>query len=447
MTFGRLRAVPFRPVIFNPALADLSQLIAPPYDIIDEATCEVLLARHPYNIVRLILPPSLYGRQTTRYDDAALIWQQWRKDGILLEIDEPSLFVSVQRFPWRGGSREHWVLLATIPLMGYSTGFIRPHEQTMPQPKSDRLTLLRAMGAELSQVHGLLSDETGEWTRLLQTATQGDAWLKATLDGVEHLVWRVTDSTFAEAVNSFLSSQWLVIADGHHRYETALTFRAELPEAQADPNHPANFVSIVLADCQRNATVLPTHRLLRFQDQESVERVLREWMRRFRTITVNWDGSDEMAEQLLTNSDSLFATASRRPIAPSSHRPIVTFLLVAQERVKQAFVYGFESDVAHALEQLPPPLRGVDTAILHHGVLPVIMAGAGVVPEQVAIDYTHSAATANTFAQQDNCLAILLRPIPPQTVRDIAQHGLRLPPKTTYFFPKAPSGLIMRQIR
>ncbi len=436
----RLRAVPFRPVIFNPALADLSQLIAPPYDIIDEATCEVLLARHPCNIVRLILPPSLYENRKNRYDDAASFWQQWRKEGILLELDEPSLFIFVQRFAWRGGHREHWALLGTIPLLGYDTGLIRPHEQTMPQPKNDRLALLRAMGAELSQVHGLLSDETGEWNGLLQTAAQGDAWLKATLDGVEHLVWRVTDAAFAEAVNRLLSSQWLVIADGHHRYETALTFSAELPEAQADPNHPANFVGVVLADWQCNATVLPTHRLLRFHDPEGVERVLRELMRRFHTVTVNWECDDETAERLLTNTDA-------SSLSTASHRPIVTFLLIAQERVKQVFVHGFESGVAYALEQLPPPLRKVDTAILHHGVLPVVMAGAGIAPEEVMIDYTHDAATANTFAQRDYCLAILLNPVPMQIVREIAQHGLRLPPKTTYFFPKAPSGLIMRQIR
>jgi uncharacterized protein (DUF1015 family) len=299
----------------------------------------------------------------------------------------------------------------------------------MPKPKSDRLLLLRAIGAELSQVHGLLSDETGEWQGVLQSAAKGEAWLRAHLNGVEHLVWRIDDPAFGEEVNRWLANQWLVIADGHHRYETALAFRKELPEAQSDPDHPANFVGIVLADYQRNATVLPTHRLFQFAQSESVERLLRELMRRFRTVNVSWDGTDEGLERLL------------------SETPTVSFLVVAQERVKQVFVYGFESGVAQALEQLPPPLRKVDTAVLHHAVLPIVMAGAGIAPESVTVSYTQDAQNAHAFAQDEGCLAVLLRPVPLDLVREVAAQGYRLPPKTTYFIPKAPSGLVMRRLR
>jgi uncharacterized protein (DUF1015 family) len=425
----RLRAKPFRPIIFNPTIGDLSSLIAPPYDIIGEGECAELLARHPFNIVRLILPPTLKGTQTDRYEEAGRLWQRWLQEGVVQEWDEANLFVYVQRFSWRGTQREHWALLAAIPLFDYETGLVRPHEWTMPKPKSDRLLLLRAIGAELSQVHGLLSDETGEWQGVLQSAAKGEAWLRAHLNGVEHLVWRIDDPAFGEEVNRWLANQWLVIADGHHRYETALAFRKELPEAQIDPDHPANFVGIVLADYQRNATVLPTHRLFQFAQSESVERLLRELMRRFRTINVSWDGTDEGLERLL------------------SETPTVSFLVVAQERVKQVFVYGFESGVAQALEQLPPPLRKVDTAVLHHAVLPIVMAGAGIAPESVTVSYTQDAQNAHAFAQDEGCLAILLRPVPLDLVREVAAQGYRLPPKTTYFIPKAPSGLVMRRLR
>ncbi|MFA0778934.1 MAG: hypothetical protein RJAPGHWK_000428, partial [Candidatus Fervidibacter sp.] len=111
------------------------------------------------------------------------------------------------------------------------------------------------------------------------------------------------------------------------------------------------------------------------------------------------------------------------------------------------FVYGFESGVAQALEQLPPPLRKVDTAILHHAVLPIVMAGAGIAPESVIVSYTQEAKNAHTFAQQEGCLAILLRPVPLDLVLEVAAQGLRLPPKTTYFVPKVPSGLVMRRLR
>jgi uncharacterized protein (DUF1015 family) len=425
----RLRAKPFRPITFNPTIGDLSSLIAPPYDIIGEGECAELLARHPFNIVRLILPPTLKETHFDRYEEAGRLWRQWLKEGVLWEEEGAALFVYAQRFLWRGAQREHWALLATVPLLDYETGWVRPHELTMPKPKSDRLLLLRATGAELSQVHGLISDETGEWQALLRAAAQGEAWLRAHLNGVEHLVWRVNDPAFGEAVNCLLANQWLVIADGHHRYETALAFRKELPEAQSDPDHPANFVGIVLADYQRNATVLPTHRLFQFAQSESVERLLRELMRRFRTVNANWDGTDEGLERLLAEA------------------PTVSFLIVAQERVKQVFVYGFESGVAQALEQLPPPLRKVDTAILHHAVLPIVMAGAGIAPESVTVSYTQDAQNAHAFAQDEGCLAILLRPVPLDLVREVAAQGYRLPPKTTYFIPKAPSGLVMRRLR
>lgn len=428
MSERRLWVVPFCPVVFNLQGADLSQLIAPPYDTVSERECADLLARHPCNIVRLILPPDLDRDKADRYDAAARLWRQWLADGTLLELDEPSQFVYTQRFRWRGEEREHWLLLTTIPLTPYEQGLVRPHEHTMPKPKSDRLALLRAMGAELSQVHGLISDDTGEWQTLLRSAATGTPWLCAQLNGVTHCVWRITDTAFTAEVNRLLQGQQVVIADGHHRYETALAFRDELPETRADPDHPANFVGIVLADHQRNATVLPTHRLLRFRHPEQVERVLRELMRRFRTVKVEWDGSDEGAEQLLA------ATAAH------------AFLVVAQGRVWQLIVYGFESGVAQALSQLPPLLRKVDTAVLHHAVLPLALAGAGVTPESVALDYTHDAATAMAFAQRDGGLAVLLRSVPPSLVWEVASAGHRMPPKTTYFVPKAPSGLVMRRL-
>jgi uncharacterized protein (DUF1015 family) len=298
----------------------------------------------------------------------------------------------------------------------------------MPKPKTDRLNLLRSTGAEFSQVHALLSDEKGEWHQLLQTVVTEPVWLRVNSDGVETLVWRVSDRAFNDEVNRLLSSQWLVIADGHHRYETALAFREEVPEAKSNPDNPANFIGIVLADYQRNATVLPTHRLLHFSNPETVERILQEIRRHFRTEKTEWDGTGERLTQLL---------------ADSKGNP---FLFVAQERVWLVTVSGIESSVFQPLEHLPPPLRQVDTAVLHNAILPVVFAAAGVKPDELTIDYTHDAASAHRFAQQEGNLAILLRPTSLELVREVAAHGFRLPPKTTYFVPKVPSGLVMRKI-
>ena len=428
MQKSALSSVPFRPVVYNPALGDLSQFIAPPYDVIDPKQCEQLLAKHPYNIVRLILPLSLEPNDPSRYSKAARLWERWLDERVLVELKEPSIFVYAQRFSFGGERKEHLLLLTTIPLLDYESGLIRPHEHTMPKPKSDRLTLLRLMGAELGQVHGLLSDETGGWHELLRSATSAPAWLRGELDGVEHIVWRITDPAFNEEVNRLLAHQWLVIADGHHRYETALTFRKEVPEAKTDPSHPANFIGIVIADYQRNATLLPTHRLIRFSSFEDVERVLQEVRRHFRVTTVNWDGGEKVLSQIFQNLND------------------IPFLFVAQGKALLVTVTGIESSVSQYIQQLPLLLRKVDTAILHQAVLPVVFAAVGLKPSDLTIDYTHYAEFAFRFAQQEGNMAILLRPIPTELVREVAKQGHRLPPKTTYFVPKVPSGLVMRKI-
>ncbi len=434
-----LRAVLFPPVVFNTPDGDLSPFLAPPYDVIDAERCQHLFQQHPHNVVRLILPPLLNEGKPSRYEEAAALWRQWLAEGVLVADDEPSLFVYAQRFPLHHSSvprlapcvpqiREHIALLTTIPLFHYDDGVVRPHEHTLPKTKNDRLTLLRAMGAELGQVHGLLSDETGEWHQLLQSVTQNAPWLKGALDGIEHMLWRVTDPSFVDEVNRLLADQWLVIADGHHRYETALSFREEIAAAREDPSHPANFIGIVLADYQRNATVLPTYRLLRFADNESVERVLHGLRRQFRTHTVSWDGSEQQLAQIFDNAGGM------------------PFLFVAQERTLLVTVQGVEGSIVHALEQLPPPLRQVNTAVLHQAVLPIVLTEAGVDRQRFVIDYTHESALAFQFAQREGCMAVLLPPVPIALVRSVAAQGYRMPPKTTFFTPKVPSGLVMRQI-
>jgi len=428
MAQNRLLSKPFPPVVFNPNLGDLSLLIAPPYDVIGEEECERLLSKHPCNIVRLILPPSLNPDDPMRYQEAADLWEQWLREGVLVELDEPSVFVLAQRFTLGSHLKEHLMLLTTIPLLGFDSGLIRPHEHTMPKPKADRMNLLRSTGAELGQVHGLLSDESGEWNQLLRTVVTEPAWLRGNLNGVENLIWRITDRAFNEEVNRLLATQWLVIADGHHRYETALAFREEVDAAKINPDHPANFIGIVLADYQQNATVLPTHRLLRFRKPEDAERALQEIRRRFFTQPVEWDGSDEQLSQLLESQSG------------------IPFLFAAQERFWLVTVKGTEGSLLQTLEELPLPLRKVDTAVLHQSLLPVVLASAGVKPEDLTVDYTHDARTAYRFAQREGNMAVLLRPIPLELVREVAAQGLRLPPKTTYFVPKIPSGLVMRKI-
>ncbi|MCS7223935.1 MAG: DUF1015 domain-containing protein [Armatimonadetes bacterium] len=424
---NRLWTAPFQPITFNPALGDLSKLIAPPYDVIDDKMAKSLLERHPFNAVRLIVPKPLAQQLKDPYQTASRLWAQWIKEEILIPWDKECIFIYSQRFPWRGREREQRALLCPVPLMESDDGPIRPHEQTVQSAIDDRLALLKATWAEHSQIYALIEGDE-RWACFLRATSTAPPSLQAQDETCLHCAWVVDDPSFIQEVSDYLSDKWLIIADGHHRYRTAVTFARSLPSS-ASHTDPARYIGAIIADGRTDTTVIPTHRILRFQRAELKDRFLAQIRRRFFTQNVCDPITDETIDGLLSGDQRS------------------SFLFTSCGETCLVTVTGLESAVNQALSSVADAFKKVPTAVLHLGLLPVTLSSLGIKQEEVSIAYTHSVQEALAHSADAGSVAILVPPLKAEEVMAIARQGLVLPPKTTYFFPKTPSGFVMRSLK
>jgi uncharacterized protein (DUF1015 family) len=431
---------PFRGLRYAPSLGpDLSAVVCPPYDIIPPAMAQALLARSPANAVRLELPgPEPGGADDTRYRAAARTLAEWRTDGVLAKERQPSLYVHEMRWPDGGirtAGRARGVL-ARLRLESFGpTSGVRPHERTMRGPKEDRFQLLKATGVNLSPVI-LLAEGRADVTELLDRLTAREPDLvAATDDGVAHRVWVVPVALDGEGratgdgadLLAGLGAQPMTIADGHHRYETALRYRAERDTRRACESDPAwDYVMALLYDVREAPPVLPTHRLLLSGPSGDalldavgglvdVEPVARpdEVLRR-------------MATPMEAGSD---ATGTGRIGLVSAGRcAILTARPAAFEAIQDpsasAASRGLDVNrLALMLERL-----GVDAAALAAGD---------------RVSYVKDPAEAVAAASGGDVAAAFLLDGPPVTaVTRVAAAGEVMPQKSTFFDPKAPTGLV-----
>src|SRR5438874_2689785 len=247
---------------------ELSRLIAPPYDVLDERGKAALQARHPNNIVTIDLPhlpPKTVGPDEV-YEKANITLESWLDSGILIQDPRPALYPYSQSYEHNGKIFHRRGFFALVRLSPFGQGQVVPHEKTYANPIEDRLKLMRATGMQLSPIFGLYSDSRNEVTRLLYHNLSRPE-ISGTLDGVRHDLWSVIDAELENRVVDLMGTKPVYIADGHHRYTTALQFQKEA-EAQnggkpLPANHPANWCMFVLVGMQDDGLIiLPTHRLI-----------------------------------------------------------------------------------------------------------------------------------------------------------------------------------------
>ena len=377
---------------YDPARAgDVGQLLAPPYDVITAAEQAELYARSPYNVIRLILP-----REAERGAAAAQTLREWIAAGILAPDPEPALYLYTQQFSLPDGStRRRDGLLCRLRLEDFSSGVVRPHERTLPGPKADRLALLRATGANLSAIFGLYA-RPGEPVRELLAG----APLGAPLVDVSgwHQLWRVTDASAIARVETALADQTIIIADGHHRYETALAYRDE-----QRGNEAAAYVLAYLANMEEEGVViLPTHRLVR---------------RRLGALATR-----------LGESFAVEPANARRRAAGE----IDCVLPDRRLRLRPG------PAARERLRDLPPVLRGLAVELLRRAILEPIL---GVGPEDLEFTHDDEEAIAAVAAGRA-AAAFLLNPPSMAEVREVCLAGEVMPEKSTYFYPKLATGLV-----
>ncbi len=274
------QTAPFAALRYNlDHVGSISDVIAPPYDVIDPALQDQLYKRHPANVIRVILNRAEPGDSgDEKYERAAKFVQQWISEGVLKREDAPAYYVYHQQFQHDGKTFNRRGFMGRVRLQRFGEGNIYPHEETHPKAKVDRLKLTTATKQNNSQIFGLYPDPDNEVITLLDAATEGVTPIEATDHlGVKHILWPVTDEAVAAKVGELMADKPMFVADGHHRYETACNYRDQLTEQQGDlpADHPANFVMTMLVGMSDpGMIVLPTHRLLRGTPRFSSDEII-----------------------------------------------------------------------------------------------------------------------------------------------------------------------------
>jgi uncharacterized protein (DUF1015 family) len=409
-------------------VGSLQDVAAPPYDVIDVDQRAELLARSPYNAVAIDLPKpyGASGPQETGgdpYAEAAKKVEAWREAGALVDDPEPAIWAMAQDYTAPDGSQHtrHGILVK-VRVEDYGAGKVRPHERTLPGPKKDRLDLTRATRLNLSPIFSLSTEDA--WP-LVEPAIQGEPWGEVTDEGgTVTRVWRVGDPAVHAAVSERLAGAELLIADGHHRYETARAYRDEI-----GGEGPHNYTLMALTGLDDpGLTVFPTHRLLSgFADDPERQQRLGDGLRELFDVTeVDVDGLDPAGEEGI----GVFG------VFDSHHKR--GFRL----RLKDT------AELDRLLEGKPEPYRRLDSAILETLVLKGI---AGMSDDDIAakrgIGYAKNVPDSLALLDDGTYdVAFFLRPIPVEQVRAVAEGGENMPPKSTYFFPKVMTGLVFNPV-
>jgi uncharacterized protein (DUF1015 family) len=392
---------PFRALHYDlERVGGLQAVVAPPYDVIDDEERAALVARSPYNVVEIDLPRA----DGDPYAHAAAVFRRWRDEGVLVRDPEPAVWALEQDYTGPDGRRRtRRGFFARVRVEDYGPGRIRPHERTHPGPKEDRLRLTRATNANLSPIFSLYDGDA-------TLAPDGDPWAEVTDgDGTTHRLWRVENSDVAEA----LTSAELLIADGHHRYETA-----RVHHLQGGADH---VLMCLVALQDPGLTVFPTHRLLTNLSDDRREALRETIQRHF-----------EIAE--VPESD----------LEPTGDGPVRMGYLDAHHRRPLMLTLRDPRIAADALPDKPEPYRRLDTAVLEALVL---KRALGMTEDDIdhlnGLEYARSAAQARQRIEDRSAeAAFFMRATPIAQVRDVAAAGESMPPKSTYFFPKVPTGMV-----
>ncbi len=392
------RFEPFRALRY-PATADWSAVIAPPYDVLSDADVAALRARSPHNIVHVDIPA---GRETGRYAAAARLLVDWQANGVLIRDEAPTVTIYRMRFvDATGTARELVGVLGGLEVVDAGAGRVLPHERTTAKASTDRLDLTRATRANLSPVWGL-SLAAGLTAAL---AAEGEPMGAVTVDGVEHLVERVTDPVRIAAIAAIIGSDDVLIADGHHRYGVARHYRDELTAAGM-PSAPARSTLAFVGELAPDQLAI-----------EAIHRIVRGLPSR------------RLRELLGRDFDLVPAGAIDRG---NTSRVVI-------ELARRECLALLESD-GELTWLRPRPgafdgVRALDGAWLEH-----TLAGVDLV-----VDYQHGVPEVlDVLSREPETAAILIRPPSMEQIQQTARAGLLMPPKSTFFTPKLRTGLVVR---
>ena len=419
------------------AVGNLSQVVTPPFDVISEKAQTRYYARNPFNVIRLELPRDEVGDNAlnNRYTRAAATFAEWRLNDVLRQDSLPCYYLYQQRFTVNGQNYTRTSLLARVRLEPWSAKVILPHEHTLAKPKADRLRLMEACAANFSPLMALYEDPQGRIRRLLSSYAAHPEVQFADEVNEQHRLQPITDTRQIGLMRDFFAERQLYIADGHHRYETALNYREEVRALRGHilAEDGVNFVLMALIDLDDpGLVVLPTHRLLFNLSEAMLDTLTDQQLERY--FTVEELAPNETADELLAQLASAGEEQPAFILSTAGRHVLLRLNEQGRARMK-------ESGHSEAW-------NGLDVAVVHMLLLEGIL---GMSAEDVAagryIRYTPDVEQALRAVQTGEAqAALLLNATRVRQICDVSQAEESMPQKSTYFYPKLITGLVLNPL-
>ncbi|MDR2709221.1 MAG: DUF1015 domain-containing protein [Elusimicrobiota bacterium] len=392
--------------------ANLTDLICPPYDIISQEEKKKLQKRSTYNIVNIELSDPT--ETANKYRNAAAIFKTWQKEEILVCDENPAFYLYEQIFEYKGikMTRRGFFCALKLDDPHSQKGSVKPHEKTLAKPKADRLSLLRATRANVSPIFGLFDDDKKFIEKLCAKISQKRAPNATAFEkqGVVHKIWAVSDEHILKDIEKFLANKKMIIADGHHRYETAWNYSQERKEKDANfsADKDYNFVLAFLCPIEDpGILILPTHRLI-----------------------------DEPAD--MENNIAKFFDVWQEKDLPKLLKKDVQPLIIFKNNKKRVLTIKNETLLKKAMPKKCKAYRNLAVSILHYILMPKIDPSDFV--------YVHDDKEAIIRAKKENKIAIIVPATPAKALKAISLNNEMMPQKSTYFYPKLASGLVIRGV-
>jgi uncharacterized protein (DUF1015 family) len=439
--------MPFKGVRYNSAkIEDLGRVVAPPYDVITPKDQEYYYLLHQYNVIRLILGKQYPtdGPGNDWFSRAASFYREWRQNQILVRDNQPGLYLYEIEYPFEEGFwRKRTGVVALVKLEDFKSGVIRPHEKTFTATKNERLRLRKACGANLSPVFGLYSDPEGIMAKLTSPFKNDEPACEfSTEDAIFHRMWRITDPAGVRDVHRFLLDKEIFIADGHHRYETALSYFRFLSQNTAKDLTETGPAFVMMYLCpmeEKGLTILPAHRLLSAWPHDfELEKFLEKVGQFFEVQFFPFNGSNQ--RQMRTRFRAILADKGTEINS-------IGFFLGGESRY---FLFSLKKEAlkSRLLEGIPAELKELDVVLLTRLLLQgVLNMEEKDLDDEFKVQYLSRFNQALDLVEQGRYAAsFLLNPTPVHQIRKVARASLVMPRKSTYFYPKVISGLVFNDL-
>lgn len=439
------KIIPFRGILYNPEkVPDLKAVVTPPHDVISAEEQEQYYRTHPQNMIRLILG-KVFPEDTeddNRYKRAAESFRSWLDGGILRQDKEPAFYVTEMDYVVDEQVRTRLGFTALVELHEFEEGIIRPHEKTFSRTTVDRFNLIETTQANFSPIFSLFSDATNEISELLRAAIQPlqPDFDFEDLQGYRHRLWRLRDPGVHMEIGQRLAGRPVYIADGHHRYGTALEYRNRIKSKNPslDPDDPCNFVMMYLTSMHDpGLAVRPVHRVVCDIDKRALEGFVDKARTYFDVKTLDLDGLDR--SKIESTSLGHVMTGTNSVVIGATLRDDKGFhVLQAKEGVADQ-VLG---------EEMPGPLRTLDVTVVTKLVVEGILGLNGTaLDDERSIQYVSTLDEALHAVHTDkHPIALIINPTRLDQLQEVSDAGLIMPRKATYFYPKVMAGLVINKI-